>query len=220
MKKILLTGVAVVGVMLASAGESKACGLLRSMFGGLCGSRSSHSSCQPAAAPCAGTPTHTTIYPASYSPTTLPTPVPVYYPAAPSCPNGQCPRQPAAPSGFRLQGNIGPISGGISIPGIRDLLGLHNAERAQRGLPALIEDPQLTAAAQAQADAQAASGRMYHASRLTGSAENVAAGQRSESEVTRDWMNSPGHRRNILDGSFTRMGIGRNGNYWAVQFGR
>lgn len=140
---------------------------------------------------------------------------------SPSCPNGRCPNVPTiTPTGFNLSGNIGPLSAEIHLPGIRDLVSLHNAERARRSLPPLVEDPTLSQAAQAQADAQASVGRMHHASRLTGSAENVAAGQSSETEVTNAWLNSPGHRSNILNGSFTRIGVGRSGNYWAVQFGR
>ncbi len=38
--------------------------------------------------------------------------------------------------------------------------------------------------------------------------ENIAGGQRSPAEVVAGWMNSPGHRRNILDGEFTHMGAG------------
>jgi uncharacterized protein YkwD len=53
--------------------------------------------------------------------------------------------------------------------------------------------------------------------------ENVAAGQTTVEELMRDWMHSPGHRRNIL-GKFTEMGASgatdRSGNpYWCVTFG-
>jgi uncharacterized protein YkwD len=216
MKRIALC----LGISLLFASQSQACGLLRGLF---CGGRQMTTrpqQCTPVQSPA---PQYQSI-PSSQSFPSHQSPGVIVVPASgSSCPNGQCPRVPSAsPSGFRLSSelNLGGRSLGVSFSVAGNLLGLHNAERAQRGLPALVEDPQLTAAAQAQADAQAASGRMHHASRLTGSAENVAAGQRSESEVTRDWMNSPGHRRNILDGSFTRMGIGRNGNFWAVQFGR
>jgi uncharacterized protein YkwD len=51
--------------------------------------------------------------------------------------------------------------------------------------------------------------------------ENIAMGQSSAQEVTTDWMNSPGHRRNILDCRFTRIGVGFDprGNYWTEDFG-
>ncbi|WP_342190492.1 CAP domain-containing protein [Paenibacillus macquariensis] len=38
--------------------------------------------------------------------------------------------------------------------------------------------------------------------------ENIAAGQTTPEEVTRVWMNSPGHRANILDPRFTDIGVG------------
>ena len=39
-------------------------------------------------------------------------------------------------------------------------------------------------------------------------AENVASGQRSAKEVVEGWMNSEGHRANILQGNYTEIGIG------------
>lgn len=55
-----------------------------------------------------------------------------------------------------------------------------------------------------------------------GAGENIAYGQRSASEVMTAWMNSEGHRANILNASFTRLGVGvvQKGNtlYWAQMF--
>ena len=50
--------------------------------------------------------------------------------------------------------------------------------------------------------------------------ENIAMGQRTPSEVVTAWMNSPGHRANILNASFTRIGVGyvSYGNYWTQMF--
>lgn len=54
--------------------------------------------------------------------------------------------------------------------------------------------------------------------------ENIAAGQTSPAQVMSDWMNSPGHRRNILDASFTQLGVGYlqtdsgYGEYWVQLF--
>lgn len=55
--------------------------------------------------------------------------------------------------------------------------------------------------------------------------ENLAAGQRTPEEAFNDWMNSPGHRRNILDPRFTELGVGIRvggsyGVYWVQEFGR
>jgi uncharacterized protein YkwD len=55
-------------------------------------------------------------------------------------------------------------------------------------------------------------------------AENIAAGQRTAEEVVRGWMESPGHRANILDRDLTQIGVGRaeGGSYdvyWTQVFG-
>ncbi|MFI6082974.1 CAP domain-containing protein [Streptomyces sp. NPDC051217] len=57
-------------------------------------------------------------------------------------------------------------------------------------------------------------------------AENVAAGQKSPAEVVKSWMQSPGHRANILNCSLTHMGVGyvkksgtAHGKYWTQDFG-
>jgi len=55
--------------------------------------------------------------------------------------------------------------------------------------------------------------------------ENLAAGQRSPQEVVDAWMNSEGHRANILDPRYTEIGIavrtgGSYGIYWVQEFGR
>ncbi|MGN0579072.1 MAG: CAP domain-containing protein, partial [Ruminiclostridium sp.] len=54
--------------------------------------------------------------------------------------------------------------------------------------------------------------------------ENIAAGQRSASEVMESWMNSSGHRQNILSSNFRKIGIGLYkspdgyGYYWVQIF--
>jgi len=55
--------------------------------------------------------------------------------------------------------------------------------------------------------------------------ENLAAGQESVDETITAWMNSPEHRRVMLDPTFTEIGIavkngGKNGPYWVQEFGR
>ena len=54
-------------------------------------------------------------------------------------------------------------------------------------------------------------------------AENIAAGQRSPREVVNAWMNSSGHRKNILNPRMTHIGVGyakggSYGHYWTQQF--
>ena len=57
-----------------------------------------------------------------------------------------------------------------------------------------------------------------------GAGENIAAGQRSAQEVMHAWMNSEGHRANILNGSFTEIGVGvytvGGTTYWCQLFTR
>lgn len=48
--------------------------------------------------------------------------------------------------------------------------------------------------------------------------ENVAWGQRNITEVMNDWMNSPGHRSNILDADYTHVGVAYYGGFWVQQF--
>lgn len=55
--------------------------------------------------------------------------------------------------------------------------------------------------------------------------ENLAAGQQSPQRAMRDWMNSPGHRENILHPDFTELGVavklgGDYGIVWVQEFGR
>ncbi|MHB9864060.1 CAP domain-containing protein [Streptomyces sp. YIM S03343] len=120
-----------------------------------------------------------------------------------------------------------------------DVVRLTNAERAAAGLRPLAEDPLLTAAAQGHSADMVARDFYAHTSpegsqpwdraAAAGSGrrtigENIACGQRSAAEVVTDWMNSPGHRANILKREFTHIGVGfmgggRRGMYWTQLFG-
>ncbi|WP_037671893.1 CAP domain-containing protein [Streptomyces afghaniensis] len=116
---------------------------------------------------------------------------------------------------------------------------LTNRERTRAGLPPLAADPLLTAAAQAHSADMVA--RDFYAHTAPGGSqpwdraaaagstrrsigENIACGQRSPAEVVEGWMNSPGHRANILKPGFTHLGVGfagggRAGTYWTQLFG-
>ncbi|MET9367511.1 CAP domain-containing protein [Streptomyces griseoflavus] len=121
----------------------------------------------------------------------------------------------------------------------REVIGLTNRARARAGLPPLSGDPRLTEAAQAHSADMVArdfyshtapdgSGPLERAT-AAGSArravgENIACGQRSPAEVVEGWMNSPGHRANILAAGFTHIGVGfagggRAGTYWTQLLG-
>ncbi|MDA1292324.1 MAG: CAP domain-containing protein [bacterium] len=49
--------------------------------------------------------------------------------------------------------------------------------------------------------------------------ENIAKGQTTVKQVVHEWMESPGHRKNILSGNYKEMGVGIIGNIWAQHFG-
>jgi stress response protein SCP2 len=114
-----------------------------------------------------------------------------------------------------------------------------NVERARHGLPALTVDARLAAAAQAHSDDMVRRDFFSHGNpdghqvwdralaqgyQYRKVAENIAAGQRSAAEVVQGWMDSPGHRANILDGELTQIGVGHalGGSYgttWTQVFG-
>ena len=119
-----------------------------------------------------------------------------------------------------------------------EVLDLINAERAKEGLSALSMDIDLVEAAMQRAAenviAVALTENLDH-NRPDGSAfwtvsdkafgENIAAGQRTPESVVAAWMGSTGHKGNILDKTFTCVGIGcvKIGTgyycYWAQEFG-
>lgn len=80
-----------------------------------------------------------------------------------------------------------------------------NAQRAAHGLPPLVIDPELLAGAQSHAVWMAKYRSMEHA---RGFRENIAMGQPNTAVVIRTWMNSSGHRANILARGITRIGVG------------
>lgn len=128
-----------------------------------------------------------------------------------------------------------PESPGETLTGLIDA---HNRERASRGLPALTPDPRLEAAASRHAADMASRRRMSHTGgdrtspfqrmkaegyEYRRAAENIAAGSFTLESLMKAWMNSPGHRRNIL-GPYTQVGAsfanGEGGtSYWCVTFG-
>jgi uncharacterized protein YkwD len=94
-------------------------------------------------------------------------------------------------------------------------------ERQRYGLRPLTIDERLMASARKHCAWMARSGSLMHTSAAV--AENIAMGQPNSVQAVRDWMNSPGHRANMLNGSYTRMGAagytGPGGQvFWCVQF--
>ncbi|TAF64493.1 MAG: CAP domain-containing protein [Cytophagales bacterium] len=50
--------------------------------------------------------------------------------------------------------------------------------------------------------------------------ENIALGYTTEKAVMDYWIKSEGHCKNIMNGSFTEVGVGRSGNYWTQVFAK
>lgn len=107
--------------------------------------------------------------------------------------------------------------------------------RQSNGLAAVSPDSELEVAARRQAGYMAAAGKMEHttgwgrdfASRMKAdsiagpAAENIARGRFGIEKAFQMWVDSPPHRRNMLDGRFTRFGLasapGKDGRrYWAL----
>lgn len=118
----------------------------------------------------------------------------------------------------------------------QQVVSLVNAERAKEGLGALTVDAGIEKAALVRAKeiqssfshtrpngagfstALQEAGVNYRAS-----GENIAWGQRSPEEVVTGWMNSPSHRANIMNGNYSRIGVGHLQNadgvsYWVQLF--
>lgn len=130
-----------------------------------------------------------------------------------------------APSGPAPSTQVGAPAG--------SMVSLLNAARAEQGLGGVREDAALSRAAIAHAQDMVANDYFSHdglnGSHFTERAqaagygcainENIAFGQQSEAEVMTSWMNSPGHRRNILSPRATEYGIGRVGTMWVLMMG-
>jgi len=99
-----------------------------------------------------------------------------------------------------------------------DMAEMISRYRREHGLSAVKTDPQLTAVAERQAKAMAASGVMDHSvagsfsSRISSvnanrAAENIAAGTKTWAETFRMWQNSPGHNANLLQARADSVGV-------------
>ncbi|WP_083258588.1 CAP domain-containing protein [Cellulosilyticum sp. I15G10I2] len=115
------------------------------------------------------------------------------------------------------------------------VLELVNVERQKAGLKPLQMDEAVRNVARKKSEDMQAKKYFDHNSPTYGSpfdmmkkfgisyqtaGENIAMGQRTPEEVVKAWMNSPGHRANILKPAFTHIGVGyvANGHYWTQMF--
>lgn len=133
----------------------------------------------------------------------------------------------------------------INIPNIDDVktlenevIKLVNAERSKRGLQTLTANWEVSRVARYKSQDMAKKGYFSHTSPTYGSpfammesfgikysaaGENIAKGQRTPQEVMNAWMNSAGHRSNILSPSYTQIGVGvakdsAGRYYWTQMF--
>lgn len=120
----------------------------------------------------------------------------------------------------------------------QQVLDLVNAERAKRGISALTLDSSLSSVATKKSQDMVDKNFFDHTSPTYGSpfdmmkqfgisyrtaGENIAKGQKTPQEVVAAWMNSEGHRKNILNPNFTNLGVGiaKDSNkttYWTQMF--
>jgi len=117
----------------------------------------------------------------------------------------------------------------------QEVVDLTNQEREKEGLAPLEIDTELSEVARAKSQDMQENNYFDHNSPNYGSpfdmmqsfgidyntaGENIAQGQQSPEEVVDAWMNSQGHRENIMNGDFTHIGIGHveDGNYWTQMF--
>ena len=150
-------------------------------------------------------------------------------------PSSGAPSQPGTPAQ--------PGGGGSTAPSgdfIQQVVQLTNQQRAANGCGALTVNATLTQVAQAHSADMAANNYFSHDSqdgrspfdrmsqagyRFSAAAENIAAGQRTPQDVVTAWMNSEGHRANILNCTYTEIGVGyatggSYGTYWTQDFGK
>jgi uncharacterized protein YkwD len=124
-----------------------------------------------------------------------------------------------------------PAQGGVED----EVVDLVNGERARAGCDPLTMDPKLAQAAQDHSTDMAErdyfdhttpegltfADRIVNAGYPTPGAENIAVGQQNADQVMDGWMNSDGHRANILNCDLKSIGVGlaEDGMYWTQDFG-
>lgn len=139
------------------------------------------------------------------------------------------------PDGGREPGSVTtppPVGGPLGHDGFALLL---NDERTGAGVVAVMEDSRLSLAAQSHAQDMVSNRYLSHTDLTGGSpgdralaagydwdfiAENIARGFSTESGVMSAWMDSPGHRDNIVDPRAEDFGLGRVENTWVLMLGR
>lgn len=158
--------------------------------------------------------------------TSKPSPAPVTPPVNPAAPAPQPVTQSSPAGDYQLSAYE------------QRVVDLVNAERAKAGLKPLAANLQLARIARLKAEDMRDKNYFSHESPTYGSffnmlgqfgisyrtaGENIAAGYSTPEAVVAAWMNSPGHRSNILNANFTAIGVGyasggSYGHYWVQEF--
>lgn len=177
--------------------------------------------------------------PAPVATTTEATPPPAApEPEAEPEPEETTPAPAPAPAPAPVPAPAPPVAAAAPAPGPEGaVLALVNTERAAAGCPAVRADEALAAVARAHSADMRDRGFFSHVNpegldpfaraRAAGvgnaRAENIAYGQPDAAAVMTAWMNSSGHRRNILDCSLRTLGVGvaqgAGGPWWTQLFG-
>ena len=117
----------------------------------------------------------------------------------------------------------------------KEVVRLVNIERAKNGLSPLTYNWELSRVARYKSQDMRKNNYFSHTSPTYGSpfqmmksfgityktaGENIARGYKTPEAVVNGWMNSSGHRANILNSTFTQIGVGyeKDGHYWTQMF--
>jgi uncharacterized protein YkwD len=195
-------------------------------------------------------PTATASAPATIdTPAPAPAPIPVPATFAPAEPPVEAAAAPEAPAAAPTApapaapvvpvASVAPVAPAVPAPatgGAEDqILALVNAERAAAGCGAVSADPGLTAVARAHSEDMRDRDFFDHVNPeglspfdraeragMSARAENIAYGQPGPADVMAAWMDSSGHRANILNCDLTRLGVGiadgNGGPWWTELF--
>jgi uncharacterized protein YkwD len=169
-------------------------------------------------------------------PSSTPVATPTATPTAAPVPTGST-APTAAPTGSATPtSGASPSTVGTALE--NEVVRLTNVERAKAGCGALKHDAQLHTAAYNHSADMSAKNYFDHNSQngqsfadrikaagyvFTAAAENIAKGYPTAQAVVQGWMNSPGHRQNILNCAYTEIGVGyvaAGGPYWTQDFGK
>lgn len=116
----------------------------------------------------------------------------------------------------------------------QQVVNLTNQERVSRGLSPLAINPTLNNVAEQHSQDMVVQNYFSHQGKdgslpwnrmqaqgyaYSRAAENIAFGQTTPQQVVTDWMNSPGHQKNILDPNLKEIGVGYYNGYWTQNFG-